>query len=85
VTAYGPDLEYMWRAIITVTWPSGRSYTMRRGPYKAKGAATAAVNQERNSASGDSTRHFVIQRAKLEWEDVSREDVPAPSIGEPSN
>lgn len=65
------NLENMWRVVITKTYPDGRSYTVRRGPFKSKGAVTTAVNREKVGWETDRPAiTATYQRAQLHWEDV---------------
>lgn len=59
-----PDLEYIWRAIITHRWPNGEEKVEYSGPFTAKGYMRPSYY------SGSATTETVIQRSKLNWETV---------------
>jgi hypothetical protein len=70
---HDPDHPYVWRAVVTHTWPNGKTYTQCCGPFSAKNHATASGNQEAKPGWGGSagrTSTIVVQRSPLVWEDV---------------
>lgn len=58
-------LQYVWRAVVTRTWPSGATITQYHGPFFAKGQATRSATRHYNA-----TTEYTIQRSPLVWEDV---------------
>jgi hypothetical protein len=59
-----PDLEYVWRAVVTNRYANGKEYVIHAGPYTAKGY----IKTGGYWADADTT--VVYQRSKLEWETV---------------
>lgn len=67
------DQPYVWRAVVTHTWPNGRAYTDYCGPFSAKGHATASGKREAKAGWGSSVGRIStveIQRSPLVWQDV---------------
>jgi hypothetical protein len=59
----------VWRAVITNRWPTGTTKIEYAGPFTAAGYARNAV-----SHYSGATTEVVVQRSRIVWEDVSREE-----------
>jgi hypothetical protein len=65
-----PNLQYVWRSVITNRWPTnGMTKIEYAGPFTAEGYARNAVAHYHGAIT-----EIVVQRSKLIWEDVSREE-----------
>jgi hypothetical protein len=66
------NLEYVWRAAITFTYANGTVYMSYAGPFRARNHASAAGNYELRHGATE----YVLQRSRLEWEDIDRKETP---------
>lgn len=66
------DHEHVWRSVITMTYANGATVTSCAGPFRDRNHASSAGNYElRHGATS-----YVLQRSKLDWEDVIRKETP---------